>query len=340
MKFFNIFLNRIIEQDKSNKKIFPIIIVSILILMGGATYCVNPSVFSFLNLDKNNATAPRETVDKAVSFINENILSQQGITASLIGDITEESGLYKFKLNIGEEKFDFFITKNGKLFFTQYIELEQESQNATNSEITQTEIPNVKLFIMSYCPYGLQAQKMFLPVYDLLKDKADMEIYFVDYIMHGKKEIDENLRQYCIQKEQEEKYYDYATCFVSNDDYEICLNSVSIDKTKLNDCVLKTDEQYKITEQYNDKNTWLNETYPKFDIHSELNDMYEVKGSPSIVINDKEINLNSRSPESFKKAICEAFIEKPKECSEILSDQAFAPGFGQGIGDSSAGKCE
>lgn len=56
---------------------------------------------------------------------------------------------------------------------------------------------------MSYCPYGLQAEKMFLPVYDLLKNKAEMGIYFVNYIMHDKKEIDENLREYCIQKEQE-----------------------------------------------------------------------------------------------------------------------------------------
>lgn len=131
--------NRVKKYDKTNKKIFPIIIVSILILIGAITYYVNPSVFSFLNLDNKNANASQETVGKAVDFINENILSQQGITASLVGVITEESGLYKFKLKIGEqEEFDFFVTKNGKLFFPQYIELEkQEDENSENTEQEQ-----------------------------------------------------------------------------------------------------------------------------------------------------------------------------------------------------------
>lgn len=139
MKIFNNLLNRIIECDKTNKKIFPIIIVSIFILIGGTIYYTNPCVLSYLNFDNRNAEASQKTVGKAIDFINDNILSQQGITASLIGDITEESGLYKFKLKIGEqeEDVDFFVTKNGKLFFPQYIELEKLENAEVDAEQSQ-----------------------------------------------------------------------------------------------------------------------------------------------------------------------------------------------------------
>jgi hypothetical protein len=35
--------------------------------------------------------------------------------------------------------------------------------------------------------------------------------------MHDKKEIDENNKQYCIQKEQNDKYSDYLKCFLEAD---------------------------------------------------------------------------------------------------------------------------
>jgi hypothetical protein len=67
---------------------------------------------------------------------------------------------------------------------------------------------------MSYCPFGTQAEKGILPVVNLLKDKIDFKVKFVNYAMHGKKEIDENNLQYCIQKEEPNKYNSYLTCFL------------------------------------------------------------------------------------------------------------------------------
>jgi len=203
----------------------------------------------------------------------------------------------------------------------------KKEDKQTSLDIPKRKIPDVKIFVMSYCPFGLQAQKMFLPVYKLLKEKAKMGIYFVDYIMHGKKEIDENLRQYCIQKEQKEKYYNYLSCFVEQGNSENCLEKSKIDREILKNCIAAADKEYNITTQYNDKKTWLNGRYPRFNIHTDLVKKYGVRGSPTIVINDKVVNISPRSPESFKQAICSAFISKPEECNKPLSNQASPAGF-------------
>lgn len=209
---------------------------------------------------------------------------------------------------------------------------------------------------MSYCPYGLQAQKMFLPVYDLLKDKANRGVYFVNYIMHEKQEIDENLNQYCIQKEDKEKYSSYLSCFVLSGDSEGCFSQANIDKTKISACVAKTDTEYKITSQYNDKNTWVSGNYPKFDVQADLNEKYGVQGSPTIVINDVVIVSNQqycpggdikctvipdfdRTPEKFKEIVCQTFNSSPEECSKTLSDESSSPGIGGGTGSSGSGGC-
>ncbi len=287
----------------------------------------------------------QEAGEKALNYINHNLL--QGATADLIA-IEEERDLYKIKLKIGDQDFDSYITKDGKFLFPQGINLDEkitenpegDNQENQSQEISKRDKPDLKLFAMSYCPFGLQAEKAFLPVYDLLKEKADMGIYFVDYAMHGKKEIDENLRQYCVQKEEKEKYSAYLNCFVKEDNFTKCLDEAKIDKTKLNSCISATDEEYSITAQYNDKDSWLNGRYPEFDVHGDLNEKYEVRGSPTFIINDKVVNINPRSPENLKKIVCQSFTTAPPGCSQTLSNDVASTGFGGGTSPSSSGSCE
>jgi len=319
----------------------PIAIIIGALIVGG--------VLIFLNQQKGEETAPetalssQEVGEKAVDFINENLLPE-GTTAILI-KTTEENGVYKIHLTIDEEEYDSFITKDGKLLFPQGFSLEvpqeeEPSTQAPTQEVPKQDMPDIKLFVMSYCPFGLQTQKMFLPVYDLLKEKVNMGIYFVNYIMHGKEEIDENLRQYCIQKEEKEKYSSYLGCFVKEDNFNDCLDVAQIDRTKLTACIANADQEYNISSQYEDQDTWLNGQFPKFDVHSELNEEYEVRGSPTVVINGQTVSVNPRSPENFKTIICQAFNSPPENCSQTLSNDAPSPGFGLGTGSSSGGACQ
>lgn len=322
-----------------NKNLIAIAIVIAGIIIGGAYF--------FTNQETIQGLSAQEAADKAIKFINQSI--EENVTASLL-DVTDEGVVYRIHLKIAETEYNSYITKDGTLLFPNAFNLEEQAEESSQSasqDIATTDRPDVKLFVMSYCPYGLQAQKMFLPVYNLLKDKVEMEVYFVDYIMHEKKEIDENLRQYCIQKEEAEKYYSYLSCFVVDGNFEKCFSDTKIDKTKLESCVSETDKEFNITSKYNDKSTWIGSTcpdppycFPKFDVQSDLNKKYGVEGSPVVVINDEIVNVNPRSPEKFKEIICSAFNSEPSECSQTLSDEAFSSGFGLISGSSSSGSCE
>jgi hypothetical protein len=278
-------------------------------------------------------------VKKALEYIN-NLLRAQGQSASLIS-WSEEGGLYKIDFKIGDNQYQSFVTKDGKYLFPYALDLTKKIEAATGTEETETqptqvekkERPDVKLFVMSYCPYGLQMEKALLPVWQLLKEKADIGIYFVDYIMHGKKEMEENLRQYCIQKEDKEKYLAYLGCFVKNGNSESCLKEAGVDQDKLNSCQQVTDKEFKISESFTETG------YPPFNTHKDLNEKYGVGGSPTLVINDTVLNVE-RSPEKVKEAICNAFLNPPNECKQKLPEETTSPGFGMVTGSSSSGSCQ
>ena len=215
----------------------------------------------------------------------------------------------------------------------------QESQapsaQNTNQAMPKTDKPNVELFVMSYCPYGLQMEKAYLPVMDLLKGKADMDVKFVSYAMHGQKEVEENTLQYCIQKEQNAKFTAYLSCFAASGDSASCLSSSGVNANALNTCVTRTNNQFGIMKKFNDQSTWLSGQYPVYPIHERLNSDYNVQGSPTLVINGQDVEVG-RSPEAVKQAICAGFNNPPAECEQGLGNYAYVPSFGTAF-DTGAG---
>jgi glutaredoxin len=199
---------------------------------------------------------------------------------------------------------------------------------AQQQEVPKTDKPVVETFIMSYCPFGTQIQKGFLPVVDLLKDKIDFNFKFVNYAMHEKEEIDENLVQYCINKDNQNQYHAYLECFLSSEDSESCLAEAQVNQANLSRCVSEADAKYQITEKYQDKENW-NGQFPPFDVQKEDNEKYGVQGSPTLVINGAQAS-SSRDPQSLLTTICESFNEMPVECEQTLSTDTPAPGFGDG----------
>jgi hypothetical protein len=281
--------------------------------------------------------------EKTLSFINENLLSP-GVEATLKG-IEETNGVYVLKLDIQGKEIESYASRDGKLLFPSGMDLDVEvpaaSETATATaapEVTKSEKPEVEVFIMTYCPYGLQMQKAVLPVWELLEGEADFSIKWVDYIMHGEKEIVENNVQECIQREQGDKYLDYANCFVLSDDSETCLGSAGVDVAKLEGCIEDLDTEFEISKLYADQSSWSGGRYPQYNVHTSLNDAYSVQGSPTVVINGAQVSV-ARSPEAVKEAICNAFLEAPAECDEVLSSTAASPGIGGGTGTDSAASC-
>jgi len=265
-------------------------------------------------------------------------LMQSGSKAT-VKEITTEYGLYKLKIDIISDVVESYLSKDGKLFFPQALNIEETAKlaatagaNAASAPAATVAVksdkPIVELFVMSYCPYGTQIEKGILPVLAALGDKIDFELRFCSYAMHGQKELNENLTQYCIQKEQNNKFDSYLSCFLESSVSDACLDSAKIDKTKLAACVTKTDKSYKVTSNFND-NIGYQGSYPGFDVDKAANDKYNVGGSPTLIINGQEIS-SARDSASLLATICSAFTTQPTECEAVLSSTSPAAGFGSG----------
>jgi hypothetical protein len=197
--------------------------------------------------------------------------------------------------------------------------------------------PTANAFIMSYCPYGLQFLKAYIPVIELLGKDANLMVNFVDYAMHGEKEIIENNRMYCIQYHQNDKFTAYLRCFVQSGDAAACIESADIDSKKLESCMEDLDSEYGITALFNDQSTWSGGSYPQYPVEAELNNLYGVGGSPTFVLEGTPVSVN-RSPEAIKQAVCSVFASAPAACNTVLSSTAEQPSFGaMGSGTASSG---
>lgn len=194
-------------------------------------------------------------------------------------------------------------------------------------EVPKTARPDVELFIMSYCPFGLQMQKAYVQVEELLTDDANMEVKWVNYIMHGMKEIEDNTREYCIQKEQPDKWIAFEKCFVETTNYADCAAKTGVDTAKVDSCYAAADAEFGITADYDDKASWLSGRYPKYRVNEEDNLAYGVRGSPTLVINGQVVKV-SRSAEAVKQAVCNAFTNPPADCETTLNNNQESPGAG------------
>ncbi|MEK7168033.1 MAG: hypothetical protein AAB791_03465 [Patescibacteria group bacterium] len=273
--------------------------------------------FSFISLSAKAASA------KAESFVNNQLLNGQG--GAVIEVVGKEGSLYKLEVSYQGKKIDSYMTKDGKKFFPQVFDMEsdaganQPSAAANNAspavEAPKSDKPAVELFVMSYCPYGTQIEKGIIPVLKALGDKIDFKLKFTSYTLHGEKENNENLNQYCLEKEQNSKLIPYLDCFVKSGDSASCLKSNNIDESKLASCLSSASEKFNVTGD-------------DFDIYQVENDKYGVQGSPTLVINGAKVE-SGRDSSSLLKAICGAFKTAPSECQAQLPSTSPAPGFGE-----------
>jgi len=286
-----------------------------------------------------------EIKTKTLDYVNNNLL-QPGITAT-ISSIEKDNGLYKMVIEVQGQQINSYMTADGKVFFPQGLVIEKTAAaptaptaQAPPPDVPKSDKPAVELFVMSHCPYGTQIEKGMLPVVDLLGDKADIQVKFVNYAMHGKKEVDEELFQYCIKQEYPGQYFKYLQCFLNEGNTAECTKELGFDTNKLSDCTSKTDEEFGISADFADKSTWSGGRYPRFAIYDEKNKEYGVRGSPTLVINGKSVS-SSRDSNSLKNAICNAFNKAPEECEQSLPTASPSPGFGFGTSttDSAAAGC-
>jgi len=297
-----------------------------------------------------------EARTKAIAFINDYLVAA-GSEVS-IKETVDEGSVYKVVVNTSDgQEVNSYITKDGETFFPSGLNIEEFKADADTAadttastpqadlaSITKTEKPVVELFVMSHCPFGTQIEKGILPALDALGDTIDFQLKFCDYAMHDKKELDEELTQYCIMQNEPDKLTEYLYCFLDSEsgtaeESAACLDTVGINKSSIDSCVAATDSQYGVSAGYEDKSTWRSGRYPEFSVFAEDNEAYGITGSPSLVINGSKISA-SRDAASLLTTICAGFENAPEECSTQLSSVSPAAGFGfDAVGSDSAASC-
>ncbi len=246
---------------------------------------------TFIVLSSRNVKSVGITKAKGVV---EEFLKAMNVPDYKVESIADDKDIYKVELSISGNKFTTYMTKDGRLLFQGAVTLDEikkaneeatQGQTNTNTEITtKSDKPTVELFVMSHCPYGTQIEKGILPVLETLGDKIDFSLKFVDYAMHDKVEVDEELNQYCINKTEPQKFLTYLKCFLEDGDTQRCLGTTGINTYTVNNCIAQTDAEFKVTESFNNKETWNGGQFPPINMHKEDNTKYSVQGSPTLLI--------------------------------------------------------
>lgn len=317
---------------KINIKNFKDVIVPIVVIV-----IIVGAVFGWYYLSKKgkNIIKPEAAAEKVINYINTTYL--KGQATAVLGQVSEESGVYKIQFKIQDQDYTSYVTKDGKVLFPAgeaMTEQTSKPDTGNTADIPKKDTAQALLFVMSFCPYGNQAEDLMKPVIDLLQSKADIQLHYVIYSnyngggpnycldkankycsMHGIQELHQDVRELCVTKYQKDKLWNFveainSKCTAQNVDscWEAVAQSAGIDTSRIKTC--QTNESTTLLEQ-----------------EVQLGKKYGISGSPQLVINDTEFT-GSRGSEAFKTAICAGFNSAPSECSTKLQDTGSAPATG------------
>lgn len=301
-----------ILSDKKNQMILGIILLVILASVATKGF----SQFSFMS--------PNKIANKGVEFIKEQVAKQNPNSKIELEKVEKYHGIVKATVDIDGEKVELFITNDGKVGFIQPIIMDKE---LSVKKYPKTDKVDVKLFTMSYCPFGNDAENAMIPVEALLRNDVEIEPHYVIYSnyptkeqqagycwdaegkycsMHGLSELRQNVRELCIYKYNKDSFWKYIEIVnkdCTNDNIETCwtkpANTLKIDTAKITTCLKEEGLKFLADEKA-------------------LNEKYNVQGSPMLLINEQEYE-GERTPEGYKAAICSAFKKAPKACSQKLT---------------------
>jgi len=277
---------------------------------------------------------PDEAKAQTADFINKNLV--QAGNEVTIKDVSEEDGLYKMTIVMKNgQEIKSYLSKDGKRFYPQVISVDEVNQKAASAQadnvntqaakdIPKTDKPKAELFVMGFCPYGVQAETIMEPVVNLLGAKADIVVRYIASLtgddlnsinsLHGVIEGKEDVRQLCVAKNYNQKtLWKYITAI--NKD---CYSQYSKGEEVYNACWKKAAATAGVDAK-KIESCFSSEGAKLIKADSALANSYGVSGSPTLLINGVNFNGN-RTSEGYKQAICNAFSTQPKECQTKLSE--------------------
>jgi protein-disulfide isomerase len=295
-------------------------VILLIALIGTVAYVVmNPGQTASV-LTKDQAG------EKALSYINQNLLTS-GLSATL-ESVEEAGGVYTVTISLQGSQIPVYLTKNGEYLFiyppyNTSVKIETEAEQPSTFDAPDKEVPEVDLYVMSFCPYGVQAENTMKPVVDLLGSKVNFKIRFIANVggttvesvssLHGLNEAKEDLRQVCIQK-----YYDQTTFWKYLMDINANCYSLYRDANALDACWKNASAKFGIDVAKIETCAYGSEGIDLLKADEALTSQYGISGSPTLLINGQTYT-GSRTAEDFKAGICTGFTAEPTECSQALS---------------------
>jgi hypothetical protein len=174
------------------------------------------------------------------------------------------------------------------------------------------------LFIMSQCPYGVQAADSMREVLDAFKGEMQFSLHFIGQLdksgvpisLHGQAEVDEDLRELCAEKyyPQDYKFMDYVWCRnkdLKAADWAKCANDSGLDAAKIKSCAEGEEGKALLADSFRQ------------------GDSLQIFSSPTFFLNNKKL-FGAVTAADIQTAYCETNAGLAG-CAKALGNQSAVP---------------
>lgn len=267
------------------------------------------------------AIPPGECAKLTLSYINNHLVAP-GTAASLVS-INETKGLYEIKILYQSQQITLYTTRDCSMLFTSFVDMMKPRASAAATSVpVKSARPAVDLYVMSFCPYGTQAEAVMQTVVGLLGEHADFKVRYITEVngatinsvssLHGPGEAEEDAFQLCVQKNYPAVSWEYLRLF--NDQcYPLWQNSNALAACRKNvTAILKIDHDAMAGCV---SGAFAIELLRADSADSARAGAYS---SPTLLVNGVKY-YDARTPEAYKQFICNSFTTAPGECSTVLS---------------------
>lgn len=171
------------DGSRTRAAIDPIILV---VIAGIAVL----AVVVFLVMSPSSPPVPAVSAqrcgDQTLSYVNQNLATAG--TAATLDTVVELHGMYQVTVAYQGQQIPLYATTDCTLLFMESMDMAATATGSPTAAPTpaatpvMTDRPVVDLYVMSYCPYGTQAETAMKPVADLLGTKADIRVRFISSV--------------------------------------------------------------------------------------------------------------------------------------------------------------
>ncbi len=285
-------------------------------------------------------TLDQSKVSQVANFLqNYYFVSTGQETTATFTRYVDKGAYVELYYTVAGQEMPVLVSKDYRYFYagaydfgTTISQMDAARQQAAQQTETQVQgipkssNPQVLMFVMSYCPYGNQAELGLAPVVQLLGDSATFEPVYIIYSsgsecaenngtqycsLHGNAELWQDVREKIIfSMYGEKKWAEYvarADTECSLDNIDTCWLTVANEVGGINTSAVVAEFDAS-----------------KFDIlasEMELTNQYAVSGSPTILINGGSYS-GARTAQAYKDAICGAYNSPPEACGQNMTATA------------------